>query len=244
MASHLTLQFNEAMLFAEIENTILLGQQEAGSLAGVQERSATASKPHSDKNQKQASKEKKFSDLLHTLQIIQDYIDRLAKSIEQMEDTFRQRDGEEWREKLALRVLGEDDIPQQESGETIQAYRERLEKHLINEMLNSDGTIKSKYKDHPQYADYAEWAQKQYHLNAAQRYVQELENPNTTPERRDEIVHEIKQKDNAETATYAISEAEHKETKHQFKADDDINDDANLQNVNDTALNDFLNLKI
>jgi len=243
MASHLTSHFNEARLFAEIENTILLGQQENGSIAGLQERSATANKSNSTDNQKQEAKDKKLSEFLHAYQIMQDYIDRLAKAVEQMEEGFRQRDGEEWREKLALRILGEDDIPQQEPGENIKAYRERLEKHLINEMLNPDGTIKGKYKNDPKYTDYAEWAQKQYHLKTARGYVRELENPNTTPERHDEILHELKQKGDTEAATYAIRESTHEETKHQIKAGDDINDDAKLQNVNDAALNDFLNLK-
>ena len=93
------------------------------------------------------------------------------------------------------------------------------------------------------YTDYAEWAQKQYHLKTARGYVRELENPSTTPERHDEILHELKHKGDTEAATYAIRESTHEETKHQIKAGDDINDDAKLQNVNDAALNDFLNLK-
>ncbi len=206
MASYLTLQFNAARRFAEIENTILLGQQ-GDSIAGEQERSATANKSNSTDNQKQEAKDKKLSEFLHAYQIMQDYIDRLAKSIEQLENAFRQRDGEEWREKLALKILSEDDIPQQEPGETIQAYRERLEILLINEMLNVNGSIKGEYKNHPELADYAQWAQKQYHLNSARTAVNELENPNTSLERRNEIFDEFKKRSDIEELTYADHEA-------------------------------------
>ncbi len=195
------------MLFAGIENTILLGQQEGGSISGVQERSATASQSNSSDNQNQETKDKKLSEFLHTVQVIQDYIDRLAKTIDQMEDVFRQRDGDAWREKLALRILGEDDIPQQESGETIQAYRERLEKHLINEMLNPDGTIKDKYKNDPRHADYAEWAQKQYHLKNAKALVTELEDKNTPPQRQEQILVEMEERGYAEEMMLADRES-------------------------------------
>ena len=134
MASDLTAWFNIARRFFETENTILLGQQ-GDSISGVQERSGAASKSNSSDNQKQETKDKKFSDLLDTIQSIQNYMDRLAKSIRQLEDTFRQRDGDAWREKLALKILGEDDIPQRRSGESIEDYRERLEILLINELL-------------------------------------------------------------------------------------------------------------
>ena len=90
--------------------------------------------------------------------------------------------------------MGENDIPQQESGENIEAYRKRLEKHLINEMLNRDGTIKGQYKNDPKYGDYAEWAQKQYHLNNAKAIVAELDNENTSPQRREQILDEIQER--------------------------------------------------
>ncbi len=193
MAFDLTAWFNIARRSFETENTILLGQH-SGSISGVQERSGAISKLHSDENQKQTTKDKKLSDFLHAIQIMQDYMDRLAKSIEQLEDTFRQRDGDAWREKLALNILDADDIPQQEPGEDINAYRERLEKHLINEMLNPDGTIKDKYKNDPKYSDYAEWAQKQYHLNNARAIAAELDDSNTSPQRREQILDEMKER--------------------------------------------------
>jgi len=207
-----TAWFNIARRFAETENTVLLGQQEGGSIAGLQERSGAASKTNSSDNQKQDAKDKKLSEFLQTIQTIQNYMDRLAKSIEKMEDNFRQRDGDAWREKLALEILGEDDIPQQEPGEDITTYRERLEKHLINEMLNSDGTIKDKYKNDPKYGDYAEWAQKQYHLNNAKALVTELDDNGTSPQRREQILDEMRERGYVEEMMLADREAKSEHT--------------------------------
>lgn len=243
MASDLTEWFNIARRFFETENTILLGQQ-GGSISGVQERSGATSKTNSSGNRNQETKDKKLSDFLRTIQVIQDYMDRLAKTIEQMEDIFRQRDGDAWREKLALKILGEDDIPQRRSSESMKDYRERLEILLINELLNADGSIKAEYKNHPELGDYAEWAQKRYHLNSARAAVNELENLQTTPERRDEILDELKQRSDIEELTFADREAPiHSTTQSQIKDIVDANRDADLQNDHSSALNSFLNLK-
>ena len=73
---------------------------------------------------------------------------------------------------------------------------------------NADGSIKAEYKNHPELGDYAEWAQKQYHLNSARAAVNELENPNTTPERQHEILDELKQRNNFEELIFADSETD------------------------------------
>lgn len=121
-------------------------------------------------------------------------IEQMEADIKALEDLFEKRDGDAWREKLALNILGADDIPQQESGENINDYRKRLEQHLINEMLNPDGTIKGKYKSDSQYRDYAEWAQKQFHLNNAKAIAAELDDHSTSPQRREQILDEMRER--------------------------------------------------
>ncbi len=238
MAFDLTAWFNIARGFSETENTILFGQN-SGSISGIQERNGATSKSHSHDNQKQETKDKKLSDFLHTIQVIQDYMDRLAQSIEQLEDTFRQRNGDAWREKLALKILDQDGIPQQEPGETIQAYRERLEVLLINEMLNADGSIKDEYKNHPELADYAQWAQKQYHLNSARAAVNELQSPNTSLERRNEIFDELRKHGDIEELTFADREATTQSaTQGQIK---DIVDAGRIQTHNNVQSSDTKN---
>lgn len=242
MASDLTAWFNIARGFSETENIILLGQS-SGSISGMQERCGAASKGNSGDNQKQETKDKKFSDLLDTIQSIQNYMDRLAKSIEQLEDTFRQRDGDAWREKLALKILGEDDIPQRRSGESIEAYRERLGILLVDELLNADGSIKAKYKNHPELSDYAEWAQKQYHLNNAKVIAAELDNGNTSPQRRNEIIGEMKDRRSTEEMVFTDREANDIDTKNSVRNARDETQDVALQDDNSATLPDFLNLK-
>jgi len=126
---------------------------------------------------------------------------------------------------LALNILEADDIPQQESDEDISAYRKRLEKQLINEMLNPDGTIKGKYKNDPKYGDYAEWAQKQFHLNNAKALVTELDDDNTSPQRREQVLDEMQDRGYIEEMTYAskvtnssvTSQASVRDTHDQFE---------------------------
>jgi hypothetical protein len=61
-------------------------------------------------------------------------------------------------------------------------------------MLNADGTIKDKYKNNAKYGDYAEWAQKQFHLNSARAVVAELDDDSTGPQRKEQLLDEMKQR--------------------------------------------------
>lgn len=205
-AGDLTSQFNSARLINEVENNILLGQK-SESVSGLQDRGPTANPANPKDEKRQNSGNKKNSEFLHILETLQTGIDRLSKAIEKMEADFRQRDGEEWREKLALKILGENDIPQRHDGESMDDYRARIERVLIDEMLNDDGSIKDAYKNDPELSDYAHWAQKQYHLDSARAAVSELENPNTSPERRDEILEGLERRGDLEELTFADRES-------------------------------------
>ena len=190
-------------LRSEFNDSKILLAQNSGS---HMERSslATANTQRIDDPDNQDAKDKKLQRFLDIVDAANAYIDRLQKDIDDMEAAFRERDGEEWREKLALKILDPDEIPQQREGESIAEYRERLEPLLINKMLNADGSIKDEYKNHPELADYAQWAQKQYHLGKAKVAVLELDNPNTTPERATEILNTL---NDIETLAYADREA-------------------------------------
>ncbi|MCU7848716.1 MAG: hypothetical protein KZQ89_12085 [Candidatus Thiodiazotropha sp. (ex Lucinoma kastoroae)] len=130
MTFNLTSQFNFARLISEMDNTILLGQK-SESVSGLQDRGPTANNTNPKDGKRQKSKDKNTSEFLHILETMQAGIDRLAEAVEQMEANFRQHDGEEWREKLALKILGENDIPQRHEGESMDDYRERIEKLLV-----------------------------------------------------------------------------------------------------------------
>jgi len=227
---------------SEKETYILQGQL-SDSVSGVMERGAVASNAQSKQAQNHKSQKDKTARFIELVEQIRASIEQMEADIRALEDLFEKRDGDAWREKLALKILGADNIPQQESDETIKEYRERLEILLIDQLLNPDGSIKGEYIDHPELGDYARWAQKQFHHRNAKAAVAELEDENTTPQRQEQILNEIKQRGSAEETTLAISEAEHMDTKHQIKVVDDSNDDAKLQTDHSSALNNFLNLK-
>lgn len=227
----------------ENEHTILQGQI-SGAAAGVITRGSVAV---GDKggNRAEAQREKKR----RMAQMMTDIIEqtrtsmaRMVADIEQMEADFSSRDGEEWREKLALNILGEDEIPQRLPGESMDDYRERLEQHLIDEMLNPDGTIKAEYKDHPQYGDYAEWAQKQNNLNKAKALMAEYEDEETTPERKQEILEEMRERGYTEELTYAERVATDKDTEAAAKDNNDEVYDKHLSDGQAANTNSFLKL--
>ena len=130
-----------------------------------------------ESQKKRAEQEREKNNLKEYLsaKILNDYLRKLEKEIQSLEAGFRKRGGDEWREKLALRILDADDIPERRKDETIEAYRERIELLLIDQMLNADGSIKSEYTSDPELSDYAEWAQKKNNYNRAQVYLQKLE---------------------------------------------------------------------
>ncbi len=183
--------------FTEKETYIQQGQL-SNAVSGVMERGSVFSNNSSRQAQERKAKERRTAQFVKLVDQVRANIEQMKARIKALEDSFQKRDGDAWREKLALKVLGEDDIPQQEPGEDISAYRKRLETQLINEMLNADGSIKSKYKNHSELGDYAEWAQKQFHLNNARAIATELDDANTSLQRREEILDEMEKRSNTE----------------------------------------------
>jgi len=229
---------NEKIAAEEYE--LLMGQI-SGSKAGMLERGNGVSLESKKKSALKEEERKERNQFL-TTEILNDYLRKLEVEIHTMEAEFRKRDGEEWREKLALRILGENDIPQIQDGESIKDYRERLEPILIAELLNANGSIKSEYENHPELSAYAEWAQKKHHLNRAKVYGRELEDINTTPERREEIYGELEQGADAQERVFA----QRKTTPGsvvaaRIQSADDATDDSIAQADKSTARNDFFN---
>lgn len=189
--------------FIEKENHILHGQL-SGTVTGMIERGSVASKSSSKQaEEERKTKERQTARFVEMAEQMRASIERMEADVKALKSLFEKRDGDAWREKLALKILDADAIPQQEAGESIQAYRKRLERHLIDEMLNPDGTIKNKYENDPIYSDYAEWAQKQFHLNSAKAIVAELDDGNTSPQRKEKILDEMKQRGFIEEMTFA-----------------------------------------
>ncbi len=206
---------------SENETHILQGQL-GGSVSGVMERGAVASNKTSKQAENRLAKERRTAQTIDLVEQIRASIEQMEADIRALEDLFEKRDGDAWREKLALKILGADNIPQQESDETIKAYRERMEILLIDQLLNPDGSIKGEYIDHPELGDYARWAQKQFHHRNAKAAVAELEDKNTTPQRQEQILVEMKERDSTEEMMLADRESKDFGTQESVR---DIRDD-------------------
>lgn len=217
------------MEFIEKESYILHGQL-SGSVTGMIERGSVASKNSSRQTEEERkTRERRTAQFVELVGQMRASIERMEADIKQLTASFEKRDGDAWREKLALKILDADAIPQQEAGESIQAYRKRLEQHLINEMLNPDGgTIKDKYKNDPKYGDYAEWAQKQFHLNSAKTAVAVLDDDSTSPQRKEQILDEMKQRGDNQEMVFADRLSSSLDTKASVRDDCDSQHDEEL----------------
>lgn len=184
----------------------------------------------------QEKKERSTRDILQ--QALQQYIENLTHDIANLEAGFKDEFGDAWREEIALRIFNEDDIPQQRSGESIDEYRKRLEQALIEEMLNDNGTIKQRYSDDPALAKYAEWAQKNYNLDAAQEKANDLASRSIEHTQTKMMLDDLDEKANAEltlaTADKLEGHEEHKEAV--LKIEDGSRDNAGLEKQTNAAL--------
>jgi len=221
---------------------MLLGQV-SGSTIEMPSLSVGAElRPDHPENEK--AEQKRRRDFVQLIKLANAYIDQLERDIEDMEKRFRERDGDEWREQLVLKILDPDEIPQRREGESIEDYRKRLESILINKMLNPDGSIKKQYLDDPELREYAEWAQKKHHYNIARGYMSELENSNISLERAEEIYEYLKGNTDVEMMVFAErGAAPESDIEGKIKDIGDDNHDAGLQANNKDAIGDFLNLK-
>ncbi|WP_160828598.1 hypothetical protein [Nitrosomonas sp. JL21] len=216
------------MEFIEKDNQLLVGQL-SGTVTGMIERGSVASRNSSRQaEEERKTKERQTSQFVEIAAQLRASIERMEADIKKLTALFEKRDGDAWREKLALKILDADAIPQQEVGESIQAYRKRLERHLIDEMLNPDGTIKDKYKNDPKYSDYAEWAQKQFHLTSAKAIVAELDDDYTSPQRKSQLLDEMKQRGDNQEMVFADRLFNNLDTKASVRDDWDSQHDEEL----------------
>jgi hypothetical protein len=227
------------MEFTERENHIHNGQL-SGSVTSVIERNSAANTSQSTQAEERKSKERRTAQFVELLEQIRVSIRQMEIDVKALIASFEKRDGDAWREKLALDILGADDIPQQRSGENINAYRKRLEQHLINEMLNPDGTIKDKYKDDPRYGDYAEWAQKQFHLNSARAVIAELDDDNIGPQRKEQLFDEMRERSYIQEMVFADRVSNNLDTQDSVRdIHDDVEDKAAQRTVTTDAVMKF-----
>ena len=154
------------------------------------------SAPSTAQNQKK-KRDKASNHTTYWLDLIQQQIYDTQKLIEGAENNFTLQYGEDWREQFAMRILDPDLMPQSLEGESIEDYRARVEAALMDELLNDDGTIKAKYKDHPEYGELAQWAQWKHDQQLASNLQRDLNDPSLSDSERTAKVEEFTQ-----SATY------------------------------------------
>lgn len=161
-----------------------------GNLTGTQVgvRLSGAGQAEMDRRDKEKKSKRSADDLFYLALIdrIHDDLDALRADIKALEGEFERKYGDAWRESLALEILGDDLFPERSPGESMEDYRERVEKLMIAELLDESGQIKAEYKDHPRYGRPAQWAYQQNIDDIATRNVAVLEDPNASAEQIEE----------------------------------------------------------
>ena len=182
--------FEQQMQATSVAMGTLDETQVSGILARAMAQLKSSASEHERKRNQSAQ------DILQ--QALLDYIKDLNRDITALERGFEAQFGDAWREEIALRVFEPDEIPQKHPNETQDEYRTRLEKELVDKMLNPDGSIKDKYKDDPNLRRYAQWAQKIHNRDVAQQLATELKNPATTHEQARALIHQLEEARNSE----------------------------------------------
>ncbi len=145
--------------------------------------SSTLVRQRAEKLRLAKKEETKRKEQLHRLLIaMQQQLNSLNNALFRMEQGFKSQYGNAWREEIALQILSADDFPARRDGESMDDYRNRLEKHLIDELLTADGEIKEEYKNDPTLRRYAEWAQTVFNRNQAEAMLDGLKNGSVSPE--------------------------------------------------------------
>jgi len=132
------------------ENAILLGIA-SGSVESVY-RTTSAGK-YAEIVKKAQEEEKARREQMTWLDLLDQLNDQIDWLKEQAANKVREIEvkyGEDWREQAAHIVFDDpDDIPERADGESMAAYRERLERELIDELYDENGQLKDKFRDHP-----------------------------------------------------------------------------------------------
>ncbi|WP_156313853.1 MULTISPECIES: hypothetical protein [unclassified Citromicrobium] len=128
-----------------------------------------------------------------------DWSRQLGEKIDTMEAGFEAEMGDAWREQIANRVMDPDEIPQRRDGESMEAYRERLEDALVEKMIDKKtGEIKPEYRDDPELRRYAEWAQARHQKRDVNAFIARRSDPDLTDAQRETMDTEF-----ASSATFA-----------------------------------------
>ncbi len=179
-----------------MENRVLLALK-ADGVAGVQDRGGSQNVKGATNTNSQAKRDKAQASTLNSMmmheilaQIKQNLI-ALNQQIEQQEAQLASMYGDDWREDLAHQILFPDNIVR-EDGESLEAYRDRLEDELVAELLNEDGSVKAEYADRADLQDYIQWAQSEYARDGLEQSGADLaavlNDPNSTVEQQEHAI--------------------------------------------------------
>lgn len=134
---------------------------------------------------RKAERQRSDQMLLTLLNSAERWSRELGERIENMARGFEADMGDAWREQIANRIMDPDEIPQRRDGESVTAYRERLEEALVDKMIDPrTGKIRPEYRDDPELRKYAEWALAVHQKREVDAYIARRSDPSLTDAQR------------------------------------------------------------
>lgn len=143
--------------FADHQNEIALDQGQL-TLGQINRLINEARTKEDMKAQRDEKTRKQTSDHLWRtlLAQLQNQVQIIDERIDGHRSYFESKYGENWLSTLGRSLLGED-MPERQSGETLDAYQERVEREIFDRICHSDGSLKDEYKSHPDAERLQQW---------------------------------------------------------------------------------------
>lgn len=187
------------------ENAILLA---GDNVAGVIERGARAAQSIQNTMSAKAKKARQSASNFLFLDLMDQasrYAAQLAADVARIEAGYEAQYGDAWVETIALEVLGPDEIPQRDDGESITDYRERVRETLLDQMIDpASGKVRPEHADSP-HANWAERAWKHEKVDAQMDIATDESRPQAE---REAAVQEVIETGRHDDAAYAITSFE------------------------------------
>lgn len=170
----------------------LMGHETASVNLGNAAANAIAeAKAQAEEKAKKEHEDRMFQILLDRARALSE---ELGRKIKDHEEAFARNHGDAWREKFANELLEPDLVPQRKDGESLHDYRARVEKALVDELLDEQGNIKDKYKNDPRYADLAIWAKSKFDKHYVDQKIERMTDPSLPEEVRQKEAKELAEK--------------------------------------------------
>lgn len=230
-AARMSHQKAEDLTVAEQGRMVRAGNLDPSQVTSNKAFAAVAQKRGDDAKAESKAKARADALFLAMMKQLRDDIARLDREIADLDADLRDKYGDDYIVDAAVDILGE--LPDRLPNESDAAFEERLVDLYSDEMIDANGNLKDKWKNHPdqRIRDLADRVKLDYDRDKAKQ--KEHDYTHGTPEQKREIEQEAKVADNLQE-TYEL--AENLNDKESQKVIDNASDQASDTRISSNAI--------